>query len=130
MSGTDRKLDKRPLPRGLITRSGIPLNPNQRLPSLKTSLNSNTIISNSNFSNNCPVTRSGAFKRIFKPAILETKRPVEISFKNKLTSSLNFKSKKESFKKNKNKRQTEYIQVKSLVFNGTTGISQRLIFFI
>ena len=122
MSNSDRKLENCSLPRGLITRSGIPMTPNQRLPSLKSSLNSNFILSKSNFAINNPVTKSGALKRIFKPTIPETRRHQDTASKRRLLTNFKVQVKKETAKKPKKKSKNDYIQVKPLVF---TGISQR-----
>lgn len=82
------------LPRGLVTRSGLPVKPGQRIPSLRTteSLNSSMSHSTSNSSTNnnaingnrvitpgasSKTTRGGATRRIFKPTIPPKDAPKE-----------------------------------------------------
>ena len=71
--------DVKPLPRGLISREGTPVQKSQRLPSLRNrpSLTStpSTPVSAINGPKTSDTTRGGAAKRVFKPSIPSRRQP-------------------------------------------------------
>lgn len=117
------------LPRGLVSKSGLPLNPNQRLPSLRSSLSKPSLLfqSSASFNQNLLTLNKSPVKRAYEPNMPDCRKSNESKpFQNCVKQGKNdWKGSPLKAKRQTTKKPKKLIQLESPVFTGDSRTTRK-----